>query len=386
MSNDRKATTMLTDASNDIFKYAMPQAGIPGMTTIMGAVSNTCKYANTLFKDTLVDRKTQKAFFQAVIDDDRETVKHILDSQSEKLLPELLLLEPQHNMIIESQRTWQKFYAENALTMAVKRKQIKMIDLLLSYYDKLIQTKVVEDAKAASLSAWKDYEMQKNAQGKDEIVIPDEYAFYAKSLIDTFTKETFPHGKLSKKNKKLSEETELALSTLLNILLPKKPVELDDYLDIELLLLAVYKTFWDNFDAFKNDNQRDAFCIRVRGLIESVLHPETSEIYCEGLYNVVTAMEQGKEKEIKISALAKEHKLKGGQSFYRASRDSHVGLGYDYFCDIFGAAPLFVCRGWIVFRVSGAWKSYVEQKQQIFGTLRSDCTVSKVCTLRAASN
>src|SRR5689334_13374719 len=81
--------------------------------------------------EDIVDRVTFAIFLQAVIDDDAEMVKKCLE-----INPEVFLGEPNKNLIIESQLTWQKFYAENALMMAVKRKQIKMIELLLHYYDK----------------------------------------------------------------------------------------------------------------------------------------------------------------------------------------------------------------------------------------------------------
>src|SRR3990167_5591964 len=106
---------------------------------------------------------------------------------------------------------------------------------------------------------------------KDKIVIPEKYANIAKSLIDVFKEETFP-------NATLSEKTESALSSLFNMLLPEQAVKLDDYLDIELLLLAVYQAYRDNFGAFQDWQQRNAFCIRTMGLIHSVLGPETAKI------------------------------------------------------------------------------------------------------------
>lgn len=178
--------------------------------------------------------------WHAVIHDDRQTVSAMLD-----LNPELLLLTPNENCVIESQYTWQKFYAEDALTMAVKLKQVEMTELLLSYYDKLEQTYDVIDAKNNALSAWKSYEIVSN-----EIIIPKEYEDFAQSLINVFREETFPHGVPGKNNVPwnivLSQQTELALTSLLNILIPKKAVKLDEHVDVELLLLAVYKSYKKN--------------------------------------------------------------------------------------------------------------------------------------------
>ena len=299
-----------------------------------------------------------------------------------QIIPELLLLDPQYSFTIESKLTWQTFYAENPLKMAAKRKQINMIECLLHYYRNLKPiTKVVDDAIAESLSAWKCYEMQKNVNGIDEIIIPPEYTSYLESLVEVISRETFPYGRLSKDNNKLSEETEFALSTLLNILIPKKAVKLDDYLDVELFLLAAYKVYRDE-NVLKDENKWDAFCIRVIGLILSVLPPETAEIWCESLNKVVDAITA--KKEIKISDDAHNHKLKDGSSFYRFCRDSRVGQGFDFLTDIFGAAlgrrrvRCGRAGGFDVF--AGRWKNYVKQKQQIFGKLRSNCSFSQVDT------
>ncbi len=137
----------------------------------------------------IANRVTFAIFLQAVINDDIETVKKCLDAE-----PDLIAGQPDKNLVIESKLTWQKFYAESALTMAVKRKQIKMVELLLPYYDKLEQTEDIIKAKTEALSAWVFYETKKNAQNENEIVIPEEYAAYAQSLIDAFKEETFPNG------------------------------------------------------------------------------------------------------------------------------------------------------------------------------------------------
>lgn len=273
-------------------------------------------------------------FLQAVIDDNRMKISELLDKN-----PELLLVKALRGIEIESQYTWLKIDAENedALSIAAKRKQIKMIELLLPYYDKLEQTEEVIKAKADALSAWKAYEMQKNEEtDEDEIVIPREYADYAQSLIKVFKEETFPNGVKGK----FSEKTEDALKLLFDILLPKKATKLDDYIDPELLLLALYKAYRDQFRTFQNWEQRDAFCVRMIGLAQSVLSPETAKIFCEGLYYVV-------EENRGISARAKALKLLDGESFYRASRESLTGLGFEFLCSGHGC-PEFV-------RVVVAW-------------------------------
>lgn len=265
-------------------------------------------------------------FLQAVIDDNRMKVAELLDKN-----PELLLVKALRGIEIESQHTWLKIDAENedALSIAAKRKQIKMIELLLPYYDRLEQTEDVIKAKADALSAWKTYTTQKNTEDEDEIVIPKLYANYAQSLIDVFKVETFPNGVKGK----FSEKTEDALKLLFDILLPKKATKLDDYIDPELLLLALYKAYRDQFDSFQNWEQRDAFCVRMIGLAQSVLSPETAKIFCEGLYYVV-------EENRKISARAVSLKLLDGESFYRASRESLTGLGFEFLARLDGRGCL----------------------------------------------
>lgn len=285
------------------------------------------------------DMATERLFprlLHAVINDDRKTVREMLD-----INPELVLLSPVQDCVVENQCTWQKFYVEDALTTAVKLKQIKMTELLLSYYEKLEQTPDVIETKKAALSTCKFYEIV-----NDEITIPQKYEDMAQLLIDLFKAENFPNGIPGRNdipwNIELSDPTEFGLSCLLHFLVPKKAVKLDDHVDVELFLLAIYKSYLKNFDSFNSDwGKLDAFCIRVIGLIQSALIQETGEIFCEGLDGVVTAMNAGKEKE--ISARAASHKLAGGEDFYRITRDSRFGSGFEFLCS--GGAPGAVRAG-----------------------------------------
>ena len=330
--------------------------------------NQTSWLTNSIFKQPL-NESGYKILAQAVIDDDRVTMKKLLDRY-----PSLALFTPSKSIEIESQLTWQRFYlTENILTIAAKRKQIEVLEFLHSYCDQINSTDNVDTmaSRSEALSAWTFYEMQTNEKGKEEIVIPKKYADYAQELINVFKKETFPGGKLS-------DATEVARVSLFDRLLPEKAQKLDDYFDPELLLLAVYRAYRDNFTSFNyNWNQLDAFCIRVIGLIQSVQTPGTAKIICEGLDDVVAAEEKGIKKE--ISTRAMEHKLKGGHPFYRSSRDSLTGLGSDYFAGIYAArvgGAAAVRAAWapaagVLHRVF-VWKSYVKQKQQVFGTLRGN--------------
>jgi len=282
-------------------------------------------------------------FLQAVIDGDIPKIKQMLSQN-----PYLLLAKPCPSLVIESKLTWQRFDVslENALSIAVKRKQITVIETFLPYIKELDQSKDKSgdqsDFEMAMqvLSQWSKYVMPQN-----EIVIPEEYAIYAQSLVDPFTRENFPNGDNDILH--LSQDAESAIDYLFNKILLPKLIQLDNYLDVELLLLAVYKAYDANFNAFQNWKQRDAFCIRVIGLIQSVLSPETAKIFCESLDTVGTALDRGKAiTEISISDLAKALKLKGGESFYRSSRDSHLGLGSEFLCGYFGRCLLWGAVSW----------------------------------------
>lgn len=349
MAGNRKVPTL----KDTTFKAALTKQGLfredikatyisPGQITIEGK-------NGVLFPSDFVEKVTQ-GFLQAVIHDDRQTVKAMLDK-----MPQLLLVTPDPGLVIESPHTWQKFYAEPALTMACKLKQINMTELLLSYYDKLPQDDDVIKAKTAGLSAYKPYVTEVNADGENVILIPQEYASLAQSMIDVFREETFPNGIPGEnnipRNIELSEPTEAALLSLLDILVPKHAVKLDECIDAELLLLATYQAYVNNFDTFNfNWDKLDALCIRVMGLIQSALIPETGKIFCESLDDVVTEMNRGKVKE--MSPMAVAHKLKGGEDFYRSSRNSHLGLGFEFLCGIFGGerqepAATHAVRAWV---------------------------------------
>lgn len=295
----------------------------------------TCKTTYNLFQPEL----NFIQFLQSVVDDDRKTVERILNKN-----PNFLIKKPSENLVIESKLTWQIFYAEKPGTIATKRRQINMLELLLPYYAKLEQTEAAKLAKEEVLSALSFYEMRKNAQGEDEIVIPEKYTNDAKLLIEVFSEETCPYGfghfeygQGKYGYGMLSEKTEEALSKLFDTLLPKEAVRLDDYLDIELYLLALYRAYFAHFNTFKNWEQRDAFFLRVRGLVQSALMPETGKIFCTNLARTVADIKKGK--KVKISDNAMEHKLEDGDPFYRSSRDSKDGQGFKFFTGLFGIRP-----------------------------------------------
>ena len=322
-----------------------------------GVTSLICEMA----KERLLPR-----LLHAVVNDDRKTVREMLD-----LNPELLLLSPHENCVIENQHTWQKFYAEDALAMAVKLRQRKMTELLLPYFDKCEQTADVIAVRTNAFSTWRPYETVKNGN-EDEIVIPNEYEKLAELLIQVFRDEPFPNrypvlsnGNIDNTilwNVALSDPTEFALSCLLHRLVPKGAVKLDEHMDVELFLLAVYRAYVKHFASFNDDWRKlCAFSIRVPGLIQRALSLETGEDICAGLELVVTAMKTGA--AVKYPGHAIEHKLASGESLYcAAGRENREGCGFEFFVSLWARAVragVGVARG-------RAWISFVRQKQQIF--------------------
>lgn len=238
----------------------------------------------------------ERILFQAIIDDHREIVKMILDNN-----PGFLLRKRENDLIIQSQYTWQifKFRAnESPLAIAAKRKQIEIIKLLLPYYEKLAQNvelkEATSQAKIAGLNEW-----------PSKMIIPTEYANYINQLINVFSKEIIAPGTTN--FTQLSAETEGAMSLFLSRLIPNTALTLDNHIDVELLLLAAYKLYNKRHHDFRNWEQRDAFCIRVIGLIQSVLLPETAKVLSVEFPN-----------------------LRDGKPFYREDRESLSGLGGVY--------------------------------------------------------
>jgi len=130
MANNRPANNPLPMLPAEMFDQAMPQAvnlSVKEVSQMMGRMACTSTLWNAQLQDKLNKRKLE-SFLSAVIDDDRKMVQGILNKN-----PELLFIDPPANLVIESQHTWNKFYAESALNMAAKRKQIEMIKIMMPY-------------------------------------------------------------------------------------------------------------------------------------------------------------------------------------------------------------------------------------------------------------
>lgn len=276
-----------------------------------------------------------KELLQAVVDDEREQVKKILDVN-----PLLLQKTPEKDTVIESKCTWQRFHAEKAFEMACKRGQFKMIKLMLPYFKKL------KNGSGEALRQWKIKEVnnERNEMYKQKV----------RSMAETISRETFPNGaEGSRLIDKVSEETKKALVEFRNELLPKDPITLDNYPDVEQLLFDSYEIYRDVFESKpQNENKKSLFSISVIGFIQSILIPELGKAFCFGLESVVNnhqeipepyeLLERFKQEVQRGEAIATviseidNLRMKDGTFFYRTDCDTQQGLGFDFYVNVLG--------------------------------------------------
>jgi len=269
-----------------------------------------------LFKPNL-DTVAYQQLMQHIIDDEYEVVQKILISK-----PYLLLQKPKKNFIIESKKTWQIFHViEKPLSFALKRCQSGIIKVILPFFDILEKNKVVMNAKKEIFWQWTVREIS-----EEEI---NQYKNILTNVVNVIAQEDFINGfDGDRLFDRINDETRFMFNAFLNKLLPSDAVTIDDYFDINLLLKVAYKVYISFFYTLNND-QRDFYAVSVIGLILSLLNPERGKIFCEGLYSVVHDNDL-------ISDRANSLMLADEQtSFYRSSRDSLAGHGYDFLVGIY---------------------------------------------------
>ncbi len=260
----------------------------------LSSLSKTCR-TFSFFTQSERPKRALTSLIAAVIDDKREKVAKIL-----KLHPEFLLKTPHraHLRYIESQYTWQKFYVESPLKIALIRNQVEMIKVMVPYLQQLPQEEV--------MAQW----------AQAEAVISQQ-------------KTTYDFDALIAAINTGGQDMEEALQAFRDMVLPQDPVTLNDYYNIEALLLAAYQAYADKFNDFADWLQRIIFCVRVIGFLQSLVTPEVAQVFCEGLYSVVEGGQA-------ISNRARSLKLKlwtvqgGTTNFYRSNNRSLAGLGFEY--------------------------------------------------------
>jgi hypothetical protein len=176
--SDAKQSTLLKEEAKDVHKNIMPYLD-PKM---LSRISQNCRALHSIYQPNLNEVRLKK-LFQAIIDDEIKEVNKLLDAY-----PYLVLEKPNKTMVIESQHTWQKFdlINETTLSIATKRRQIEMIEILLPYFDKLQNKEIAIKIKEEALSKWPSCE-RKEEQGK--FFTPPEYVADLQAMIDVFTND-----------------------------------------------------------------------------------------------------------------------------------------------------------------------------------------------------
>lgn len=259
-------------------------------------------------------KSLQFKLLQAIIDDDRTLVRTLLSADPNLLVPCPFSLP----RLVQSKYTWQTFESEPALMMALKRNQTEMLSIIVEAVEK-VGNKLTSEQQKDIWTQWNTAEasLESSIERSRQFTAIPEVGFQA--LIDVIKRETFPNGPKGQ----LSKETETALQKFRETLLPKGAIKLDDYCEIIHLLLTAYQAYVQAFSQFPDWAQRDVFCVKVIGYIQSLLPVEIAKVFCEGLYSVV---EWGKP----ISERAANLQLRDGHRFYRDDLEDVMGLGFNF--------------------------------------------------------
>jgi hypothetical protein len=308
---------------------------------------------------------------RALIQADWDEVRRLAESN-----PVLLFTASKKKLVVESPHTWQLFDLQGItpLQLACQRRQHEIItEILLPQVNQYIasiqeagKAEQVREETRKALASWKIYEMYQNEKGEEEIVIPREYKKMIQSLIDIFSTETFPRRVMRNQydidlKDRLNDEIEKALDSFREQILPKNFVK-PDFLDPELLLLAAYKTYEENYfppQYLEQRAQKCHFSVKVIGFIQSVLTPDIARNILKGLNSVMRGV-------IGASPDAYHLKLPGGQSFYRNSRDAVEGTGFEMFVALMGGFGGAAAKGDPMLSNSGILGDFLKHRQQVF--------------------
>ncbi|KTD02198.1 F-box protein [Fluoribacter gormanii] len=220
---------------------------------------------------------------QAVIDNDLETAKRILDANPTLLLPQHVK-ENVTSKAVESQKTWQVLYAEAPLKIARMRRQHQMVEFLLPYFDN-IPTSNANGQEEASKQL-----------REAEIALEKQQAFTIRMIHEGLFKPLVNALKTCKycnHKSNLMQYTDAnvleELIKLKNIIRSKNPVSLENAMDPALLLEEAYRIalgksdiinikdpqdMWN--DSIRSDQVR-FFSIKVIGYLQSLLHLELAK-------------------------------------------------------------------------------------------------------------
>ncbi len=282
---------------------------------------------------------------KAIVDDDRASVRRMLDVK-----PELLLCQP--SVIVDSEYTRQRFSVDgNFLGLACRRKQWAMVEMILPYFEQLkakknaVEQAQIDAVQNAGLSQWIKYQVDEN----HDIIVPEAYQALINRLIETFKTQNI---------QTLETEMNLLYECLLPGVTNQEQTDSPVFtLDVELLLYAAYKAFHAGFNMEETSwRKRSAYCERVISIIQNFLPPETAKAFCAGLHNFVV---HGLMKSIVSDPL----KLGDGTDFYLAP-----GLDVQKWAGIrwVGTAAPYAYKGCVAHDDWKLFGRYLLEKQEAF--------------------
>lgn len=314
------APTSLNDIPSELIVHIDSFLGT--QDKINFAITNKAFY--TFFQQNLEQLELTE-LLQAVLDENEVKVKLMLDKN-----PALLMRTPKQNLIIESQLTWQRVYAEKAFELAIYRRQLTMIHVMLPYFILLEKMGLCENGAREALAQWQNCQMNV----KDKVQQKKQYTTKIEKLIHLIVKQNVVHTNGTRIIDTISDELAGALESFRKELSPKEGVRLQESIDLEMLLEAAYHVQIDNLSLLQNSDHRSLYCIGIIGFIQSLLIPSMAKSFCHGLDRVVDLPNQ-------LSELADSFSLADGTYYYRTSSEAKSGLGFDFFVCIYSDKPQY---------------------------------------------
>ncbi len=313
-------------------------------------------------------------YLQAVIFNDKLMVSSMLRSH-----PNFLLVKPEDYGIdkVECQYTWLQYLTkgESAFSMAQKLGHIDVVNAMFPYYQN--ELKAADECKNQSrVTELKDMWIMHIPTEEQQIALQN---LYIHDLIlpmmqalaaDTTIQSDWDGWAKEVKFEHVSEGALKAWQALRNQLF--RPKVMQDSLDVEQFLIAVYKAYAIHSRIFQDRSQREAFVVMVMGLAQSLVGRGLAETYCQSLDNVVR-------RHYDIDYGARALRLWDGRSFYREQRDGS-GLGSSFFCSMYGFCSMhgqlssgFGCYNENAATI-GLLEEYVKQKHESVPSLSRNCS------------
>ncbi|VEB35527.1 hypothetical protein [Legionella cherrii] len=215
---------------------------------------------------------------QAVIDNDIESAKKILDANPTLLLPQHVQVNVT-SKAVQSQKTWQVFYADAPLKIAYVRRQRQMVEFLLPYFNNIPISKANGKEEASKQLREADIALEKQQAFTIKMIHEGLFKPLVNAL-KTCTCCKHEANLMQYNDANVTEE----LIKLKDIILSKNPVFLEKAMDPALLLEEAYRIALGKSDIVNikdhqgmgNDQVR-FFSIKVIGFLQSLLHLELAK-------------------------------------------------------------------------------------------------------------